>query len=193
MKKKWTVKHDCRGLETNEIIDVILEDRGVEDINALLYPNEDCLIPFEKMKNIDRAAEIILDGIENGKKFLVYFDTDDDGCSSGAIATRWLRNKGVDVVTYINQGKEHGIASADPAILASADVLWIVDSIETKMYPYENAFNFGVEQIVITDHHLVSKSMQKQMERTGRITLVSSAVDSAALISASANVCYKTQ
>ena len=177
MKKKWTVKHDCRGLETNEIIDVILEDRGAEDINALLYPNEDCLIPFKKMKNIDRAAEIILDGIENGKKFLVYFDTDDDGCSSGAIATRWLRNKGVDVVTYINQGKEHGIASADPAILASADILWIVDSIETKMYPYENAFNFGVEQIVITDHHLVSKSMQKQMERTGRITLVSSAVD----------------
>lgn len=177
MEKKWTVKHDCRGLETNEIIDVILADRGVDDINALLYPNEDCLIPFEKMKNIDRAAKVILDGIENGNKFLVYWDTDDDGCSSGAIATRWLRNKGVDVVTYINQGKEHGIASADPAILASADVLWIVDSIETKMYPYENAFNFGVEQIVITDHHLVSKSMQKQMERTGRITLVSSAVD----------------
>lgn len=177
MEKKWTVKHDCRGLETNEIIDVILEDRGVEDINALLYPNEDCLIPFEKMKNIDRAAKVILDGIENGNKFLVYWDTDDDGCSSGAIATRWLRNKGADVITYINQGKEHGIASADPAILASADVLWIVDSIETKMYPYENAFNFGVEQIVITDHHLVSKSMQKQMERIGRITLVSSAVD----------------
>ena len=55
--------------------------------------------------------------------------------------------------------------------------MWIVDSIETYMFPYETAFNFGVDHIVITDHHLCSRSMQKQMERTGRITLVSSAVD----------------
>ena len=177
MEKKWTVKYDCRGMGENEIIDVILQDRGVEDINALLYPNEDCLIPFERMHNIDRAAKIILDGIKNRKRFLVYYDTDQDGISSGTIATRWLRENGADVLWTINKGKEHGIANADPAILASADILWVVDSIEIKMYPYENAFNFGVEQIVITDHHLISKSMQKQMERTGRITLVSSAVD----------------
>lgn len=177
MEKKWTVKHDCRGMGENEIIDVILQDRGVEDINALLYPNEDCLIPFERMHNIDRAAKIILDGIKNRKRFLVYYDTDQDGISSGTIATRWLRENGADVLWTINKGKEHGIANADPTILASADILWIVDSIETNMCPYKNAFNFGVEQIVITDHHLISKSMQKQMERTGRITLVSSAVD----------------
>ena len=177
MEKKWTVKHDCRGMEENEIIDVILQDRGVEDIHALLYPDESCLIPFERMHNIDRAAKIILDGIENGKRFLVYYDTDQDGISSGAIATRWLRENGANVSWTINKGKEHGIANVDPAILASADILWIVDSIETQMYPYENAFNFGVEQIVISDHHLASKSMQKQMEITGRITLVSSAVD----------------
>ena len=52
MKKKWTVKHDCRNMSTNEIIDTILQDRGVEDIHALLYPDESCLIQFEKMKNI---------------------------------------------------------------------------------------------------------------------------------------------
>ena len=42
MQKKWTVKNDCRGMTTDEIIDVILEDRGVEDIHALLYPDEEC-------------------------------------------------------------------------------------------------------------------------------------------------------
>ena len=128
MKKKWTIKHDCRNMSTNEIIDAILEDRNVEDINALLYPNEDCLIPFEKMKNIHKAAEIILDSIENGSKFLSYWDTDDDGCSSGAIATRWLRNKGADVVTYINQGKDHGMAKTSPEVFEGIDILWIVDS-----------------------------------------------------------------
>ena len=78
MEKKWVVKHDCRGMETSEIIDIILADRGVEDAMALLYPNEDCLIPFEKLKNIDRAANIITKNIENDGSFYVHFDTDTD-------------------------------------------------------------------------------------------------------------------
>lgn len=177
MEKKWAVKHDCRGLTTGEIIDIILEDRGVEDIKALLYPDEDCLIPFEKMKNIERAAKIILDGIENNKKFLIYYDTDQDGVASGTIAYRWLKQNGADVSWTINKGKEHGIAKVCPSVFEGIDILWIVDSIETQMYPYENALNAGVSEIVISDHHLCSRSMQKQMERTGKITLVSSAID----------------
>ena len=177
MEKKWVVKHDCRGMETSEIIDVILEDREVEDITALLYPSEECLIPFEKMKNIDMAAKIITENIENDGSFFVHFDTDTDGVSAGSIAVRWLKEH-TDRVSYgINEGKDHGIAKLDLSLLEGVDVLWIVDSIETQMFPYENALAAGVKHIIITDHHLVSKSMQKQMERTGQITLVSSAVD----------------
>ena len=177
MQKQWVVKHDCRGMTTDEIIDVILQDRGVEDINALLYPEEDCLIPFEEMKNIDKAAQIIADTIENDGSFFVHFDTDTDGVSAGSIAVRWLRNHTDRVYYGINQGKDHGIAKLDLSLLNGIDVLWIVDSIETRMFPYEQALEAGVKHIIITDHHLVSKSMQKEMERTGAITLVSSAVD----------------
>ena len=177
MQKKWVVKSDCRGMTTNEIINTILEDRGVENIHALLYPNEECLIPFEKMKNIDRAAQIITKNIENDGSFFVHFDTDTDGVSAGSIAVRWLKNH-TDRVSYgINHGKEHGIANMDLSLLDGIDVLWIVDSIETRLFPYEKVLEYGVKHIIITDHHLVSKAMQKQMERTGQITLVSSAVD----------------
>lgn len=177
MEKKWNIKYDCRGMTTSEIVDAILSDRGVEDVNALLFPDENCLIPFEKMKGINEAAEIILNGIENNKRFRVYGDVDVDGCNANAISVRWLKKHGAIVDCCINQGKEHGIAKANSSLFEDVDILWIVDSIETQMYPYENALNAGVEHIIITDHHLVSKSMQKQMEMTGRITLVSSAVD----------------
>jgi single-stranded-DNA-specific exonuclease len=164
-------------METNEIIDVILADRGVEDSMALLYPNEDCLVPFEKMRNTDKAAKIITKNIENDGSFFVHFDCDVDGISAGSIAVRWLRNH-TDRVSYgINQGKEHGIANLDLELLKDVDVLWIVDSIETKMFPYERILKDWDGQIIITDHHLLSTGMQKQMERTGQITLVSSAVD----------------
>lgn len=177
MQKKWTVKNDCRGMSTNEIINTILEDRGVEDINSLLYPDEECLIPFEKMKNIERAAQIITKNIENDGSFFVHFDTDTDGVSAGSIAVRWLKQHTDRVYYGINEGKDHGIAKLDLSLLDGIDVLWIVDSIETKMFPYEKVLEAGVKHIIITDHHLVSKSMQKQMERTCAITLVSSAVD----------------
>ena len=177
MEKKWNVKYDCRGMDTNEIIDTILADRGIEDIMALLYPSEECLIPFQKMKNIDKAAKIILDGIEDDKKFLVYSDTDTDGCSANAIAVRWLREHNARVDCCINQGKDHGISKADPALFVDVDILWIVDSIEIQMHPYEAAIKAGVKEIIITDHHLVSKPMQRQIEKNGKITLVSSAID----------------
>ena len=177
MQKKWTVKNDCRGMSINEIINTILEDRGVEDINSLLYPDEECLIPFEKMKNIERAAQIITKNIENDGSFFVHFDTDTDGVSAGSIAVRWLKQHTDRVYYGINEGKDHGIAKLDLSLLDGIDVLWIVDSIETKMFPYEKVLEAGVKHIIITDHHLVSKSMQKQMERTCAITLVSSAVD----------------
>lgn len=177
MEKKWIVKNDCRGMTTSEIIATILGDREIEDINTLLYPDEECLIPFKEMKNIDRAANIVLNGIENNKKFLVYGDVDVDGCTANAIAVRSLKARGARVDCCINQGKEHGIAKADFSLFVDVDILWIVDSIETQMYPYEAVLKAGVEEIIITDHHLVSKSMQKQMERSGHITLVSSAVD----------------
>lgn len=177
MEKKWVIKNDCRGMETSEIINTILADRGVEDITALLYPDKKCLIPFEEMKNISIAADVITENIENNGSFFVHFDCDLDGISSGSIAVRWLKNH-TDKVSYsINQGKEHGVANLNLELLKGIDVLWIVDSIETKMFPYERILAAGVKQIIITDHHLISQSMQKQMERTGRITLVSSAVD----------------
>ena len=113
MEKKWVVKYDCRGMETSEIIDTILSDRGVEDMAALLYPNEDCLIPFEEMKNIKRAASIITKNIENGGSFFVHFDTDTDGVSAGSIAVRWLKQHTDRVYYGINQGKDHGIAKLD--------------------------------------------------------------------------------
>jgi hypothetical protein len=135
-------------METNEIIDVILEDRGVELLGEFLYPSEDALVPFEEMRNIDRAAQIILDGIENNKRFLVYADVDTDGCTANAIAVRWLKEHTDNVTCCINQGKEHGISKADPALFEDVDILWIVDSIETNMYPYENVTYYNIHTFI---------------------------------------------
>ena len=175
MKKKWNVKIDGRILNNEEIIETLLEHRGIDNIDEFLYPNDDFILPLEDLKNIEKAALTILKGVEAGKTFYVHFDTDQDGCCSGSIATRYLLNLGADVYTGINHGKKHGISELDPYCIGGADIVWIVDSIETSIEPYEEMLNMGI-QIIITDHHLINLDLVKQMEDRG-IILVSSAVN----------------
>lgn len=175
MEKIWKVKIDGREMDSGEIIDSLLENRGIDDINAFLYPNENNILPLEDLRNIERAAQIILDGVENNKVFYVHYDVDVDGCTAGSIAARYLEYLGANVYVGINHGKKHGIEELDPYCIGGADIVWIVDSIQTSIEPYEELLNMGV-QIVITDHHLIEKELCEEMEKRG-IVLVSSAVD----------------
>lgn len=175
MKKKWNIKIDGRGMDSGEIIDALFESRGIDDVNDFLRPSEDYILPLEELHNIEKAAQTILDGVESGKTFYVHFDTDVDGCSSGSIAARYLEYLGAEVYIGINHGKKHGIEELDPYCIGGADIVWIVDSIQTSIEPYKELLDMGI-QIVITDHHLVSPELCKEMEENG-IILVSSAVD----------------
>ena len=177
MEKKWNVVIDGRGKDSLQIIDEILEARGIEDVEHFLNPTEEDLVPFEQMKNIDEAAQVILDGVDNDKKFFVHWDVDVDGCSAGAIATKYLQYLGAEVETGINEGKAHGIQDLDLSLMEGIDILWIVDSIQKDIEPYLKVLECGVEKIIITDHHDISKELQDEMAENGNIVLVSSVVD----------------
>lgn len=176
MQKVLTAKIDGREMEDDlEIIDAILESRNIDDVDSFLHPNEEDILPLEDLKQIDEAAQIILDGVCMDETFLVYYDTDVDGCTSGSIATRYLQHLGANVYTYINEGKKHGIDAFDTDLLDDIDIVWIVDSIQTSIEPYKKLLDKNV-QIVITDHHLVSEELQQEMKDLG-VILVSSSVE----------------
>ena len=89
MKKKWNVKIDGRNLDQTEVIDTLLESRGIDDVTDFLHPSDDDMLPLEKLRNIDKAAQVILNGVDDiDSAFLVYFDTDSDGCTAGRHAHR---------------------------------------------------------------------------------------------------------
>ena len=174
MIKQLTAKIDGREIEDDlEIIDAILEERGIEDLDSFLHPTEDDLIPFEKMKNINKAYEIIDDGITMGEKFLVLADTDCDGISAGAIMTRYLMKSGADVDVTINEGKAHGLDTFDMSILKNYDIFIVVDSLNNNPEIYRRVTDTGCKLIVL-DHHIPS---QELLESDVPFVLVSSAVD----------------
>ena len=154
MIKQLTAKIDGRQMEDDfEIIETILDSRGIEDVTTFLKPTIEDLIPFEKLKGLSEAYQIIDDAITMGEKFLVLADVDADGCCSNAIITRYLRKCGADVECIINDGKVYGAGDFDLSLLDDIDVMIIVDSLNNDPDVYKRIIDTGTKLIVF-DHHL---------------------------------------
>ena len=188
MEKSLTARIDGRQMEDDlEIIEAILDSRGIEDISDFLKPAEDDMIPFEELKGLDEAYQIIDDAITMGERFLVLADVDADGCSSNAIITRYLRKCGADVKCVINDGKKHGAEDFDLKLLDDIDVMIIVDSLDNDPKTYKRILDTGVK-LVVFDHHLPE---QRLFDANLDFVLISSAKDYPNEQLSGAGVCLK--
>ena len=158
MKKIFNVKNDCSGMLNEEIIDTIFKSRGIFDKEHFLNPTEDDMLPLEDLERIDEAAKIVVDGILNGKKFMVYADVDADGITSGAIGIRYLRDMGAEVDWYINEGKKHGVTEEFLEHIKDIDILIIVDSLNNNVDLYKQIKDMGIKTIVL-DHHDIDSNI----------------------------------
>ena len=187
MEKILTAKINGIGMSDAEIIDSILESRGIEDIGDFLKPSSDALIPFEELRGLDKAYQVIDDAITMGEKFLVLADVDADGCTSNAIIARYLRKCGAEVECVINDGKEHGAEHFDLSLLDGVGVMIIVDSLNNDPEVYKRILDTGV-RLVVFDHHLPE---QRLFDANLDFVLVSSAKDYPNEQLSGAGVCLK--
>ena len=188
MEKILTAKIDGRNMENDsEIIEAILDSRGIEDIAKFLKPEIEDMISFDKLKGLDEAYRIIDDAVTMGERFLVLADVDADGCCSNAIITRYLRKCGAEVECVINDGKKHGAEDFNLSLLDDVDVMIIVDSLNNDPSVYERIINTGTKLIVF-DHHLPE---QRLFDANLDFVLVSSANDYPNEHLSGAGVCMK--
>ena len=152
-KKNYEILADCRGMYEQEIVDTILENRGIKDVEHFLNPKEDDLLPA--MKYMDDAVKIIENGLDTNKNFGIFFDTDTDGVTAGTIMTRYLLNYTERVSSYINKGKAHGLIGQDITRFENVDILIIVDSLDKDTSVYEELIKQG-KQIIVLDHHAIN-------------------------------------
>lgn len=169
--KNWNIKIDGRDMDQVEIVEALMESRGIENYNKFLNPTEDAMIPFEKMQGLEEGCQIVLDTIANNGKFIVHFDVDQDGCSSGAIMTRYLLNYTDKVSTVINEGKKHGVEDFDLNLLDDNTTLIVVDSLNNDPEVYRRILSTGAKLCVI-DHHLIE---QRLLDANLPFCLISSA------------------
>src|SRR5574344_1121634 len=153
MKKQWDVKFDGRGLGSGEIISTIFDKRRIDDFYHFLNPNEDDLLPLDRLHNIDKAFDIIDEGLIMGYKFEVIFDTDCDGVTAGSIMYKWLKNFTNNITTYINEGKEHDVKIFDVSA-CDPDIAINVDSINEPEWDEK----FKGKPVIILYRHIITEN-----------------------------------
>lgn len=168
-EKNYNVLCDGRGLYEEEIIEQILQNRGIDNPEHFFNPTQNDLLPYLSMPWIMRASIIVKTACQHNYKIHVFFDTDLDGISSGAIMTRYLKNFTDNIETSINEGKAHGLVGQDLSRFNDTDLLIIVDSLDNTIEQYKYLHDKGVE-IIILDHHAINENIPYD----DYVTLVSS-------------------
>ena len=112
MNKKWQYnfnenKEEIEKLEKefniNKMLATILVNRGITTKNAqkFLNPNRhDFYDPF-LMPDMEKAVNRLLKAIENKEKIIIYGDYDVDGITSITVLKSFLKDRDVEVQSYI--------------------------------------------------------------------------------------------
>lgn len=158
MKKNWNIKIDGRDMDHVEIIEALMESRGIKNYKNFLNPPEASMIPFEEMSGLEDGCDIILKTIERDGKFVVLFDVDVDGNTAGAIMTRYLQNFTNKITTHINEGKKHGAEDFPLSMLDGSTTLIIVDSLNNDPEVYKRILSTGC-QLIVCDHHMIEQGL----------------------------------
>ena len=147
-------------LSLPEPLCAVLAVRGVRDPDAakvFLRPRLDHLHPPERMRDLERAADRILEAVVRGETVLVHGDYDVDGVCAAALLTLWIRRLGGSAVPFVphrvRDGYDLGPAGLEATRQAGASLLVTCDSGILAHDAVSEASRQGID-VIVTDHHL---------------------------------------
>lgn len=116
------------------------------------------LIPYQQLKGIDAAVDMLVTAIDRRERILVVGDFDADGATASSVAVLGLRLLGAAHVDYLVPNRFTYGYGLTPEIVAVAlerqpDLLVTVDNGISSVDGVQAARDAGLK-VLITDHHL---------------------------------------
>ena len=140
----------------------ILAERGVpaEQAPAFLTPKLRDLLPDPLcLRDMEPAAERLVDAATRGQRIAIFADYDVDGGSSAALLLDWLRQQGRQATLYIPDRIDEGYGpnpSAMAGLAAAHDLIICVDCGTLAHEALEAAKGTDV---LVLDHHLGGETL----------------------------------
>jgi single-stranded-DNA-specific exonuclease len=139
-----------------EPIETVLENRGIEDIQSFLSISNQDVIHWNKLNNIEKAVDCLLDHVKKGSKIFIQVDADFDGYSSSAILINYLTNvfKDINIQWRVHEGKQHGIIV--DTVPNDTSLVFIPDAGSNQYEKHKQLKEKGMD-IIVLDHHECEK------------------------------------
>lgn len=167
-QRKWTFRYDPEALESYVsdtglplLQAALLLGRGVtaDETEVFLSPTLRNSLPNpSSLKDVDKAAALILDHIADNKTVTLFSDYDVDGGTSAAQLIRWGRGLGYSFGLYVpdrvKEGYGPSIAAFDQLKAEQTDLVITLDCGAAAQAALEHADQIALPVIVV-DHHLM--------------------------------------
>ncbi len=141
-----------------QVVAAILLNRGIKggDIRGFLTKSMNGLKNPLAMTDMEKAADRIIQAVNNKEKIVIYGDYDVDGITSVSLLYSFLLSIGADAEYYIPDRYKEGygvnITALNRLIIKGAKLLITVDCGITSVGEVEFA-NLQKLDVIITDHH----------------------------------------
>ena len=157
--KAWVLAYDDFS-SADDLLKNVLAGRGIvsdADTKQFLNPSiKDSMPNPSVLMDMDRAAKIIADAIQNHQKIAIYGDYDVDGITSTAVFVKYLKSLGIDVVWHLptREGEGYGLNNDAIADIVNDNVnlMITVDCGISGVEEVAFAKKSGLT-VVVTDHH----------------------------------------
>ncbi len=167
MNKKWEfynqetdkVNKLVEKFKISELLATVLVNRNIvenEDVELFLNPTRNDFHDPYLMPDMRAAVQRIINAIKNKEKTIIYGDYDVDGITSITVLSKFLKERGLNVESYIPNRLNEGYGLNKAAIKKIADegfkLIITVDCGISGTEEVEYAYNLGME-VIVTDHH----------------------------------------
>jgi single-stranded-DNA-specific exonuclease len=134
----------------------ILFDRGVEDVEYFMYPNQNCELDAHNLENIGAAADMLLKHLKNNSRICFVVDSDCDGFTSSAILWNYIKSiyPNSDLNFTVHERKQHGL---------SDKIDWFIEEEQFDLIILPDAGSYDVKyherlaaintDVLCLDHH----------------------------------------
>ena len=142
-------------MTSEEFLETILKQRGVEDVQHLLNVSEKDLCEAMKFNNIREGLNLFDYWVSQDDCHIhIIFDIDMDGNSSGCFMYDYIKkvNKNINVTISMNDGKKHGIIPKYIPNIDSIDLLIVPDAGSSDILEQIKLNKKGID-LLILDHH----------------------------------------
>ncbi len=177
MNKKWEfynsdekkIKEIVAKFNISELLATVLVNRNIvqdDEINLFLNPTRNDFHDPYMMPDMKQAVDRIINAINSNEKTMIYGDYDVDGITSITVLSKFLKERGLNVGTYIPNRLDEGYGLNKAAIKQIADegykLIITVDCGISGTEEVDYAYSLGME-VIVTDHHEPLEELPKAL------------------------------